>query len=175
MFLADLDCFLTVLCFLPSFADLCWVLLGFAEFSYCWGRAKRASKASERSSLALCLGFPWLPMLSLAHPCFFLLLSLASLLCMVSGIFFWMVLWHFPHLLSLLFLTAPRLLLFSPFKVVPTFLKEVRASRSLAKTGLKKPSVNKEISLLRIRRQGKKDVARRRYVETRGKLVFEAQ
>ena len=55
---ADLGCFLAVFGFLLSFADLCWVLLGFAEFSYCWGRAKRASKASERSSLALCLGFP---------------------------------------------------------------------------------------------------------------------
>ena len=55
---ADLGCFLVVFGFLLSFADLCWVLLGFAEFSYCWGRAKRASKASERSSLALCLGFP---------------------------------------------------------------------------------------------------------------------
>ena len=71
----------------PAFSRLCWPLLGFNACYYCWGRAKRASKASERSSLMLSLGFPCLPMLLLAHPCF-LLLSVASLLCMLSGIFF---------------------------------------------------------------------------------------
>ena len=71
----------------PAFSRLCWPLLGFNACYYCWGRAKRASKASERSSLVLSLGFPCLPMLLLAHPCF-LLLSVASLLCMLSGIFF---------------------------------------------------------------------------------------
>ena len=70
-----------------AFAGLCWLLLGFNACYYCWGRAKRASKASERSSLMLSLGFPCLPMLLLAHPCF-LLLSVVSLLCMLSGIFF---------------------------------------------------------------------------------------
>ena len=53
-----------------AFAGLCWPLLGFNACYYCWGRAKRASKASERSSLVLSLGFPCLPMLLLAHPCF---------------------------------------------------------------------------------------------------------
>ena len=53
-----------------AFAGLCWLLLGFNACYYCWGRAKRASKASERSSLMLSLGFPCLPMLLLAHPCF---------------------------------------------------------------------------------------------------------
>ena len=70
-----------------AFAGLCWSLLGFTACYYCWGRAKRASKASERSSLVLSLGFPCFPMLLLAHACF-LLLSVASLLCMLSGIFF---------------------------------------------------------------------------------------
>ena len=70
-----------------AFVGLWWPLLGFNACYYCWGRAKRASKASERSSLVLSLGFPCLPMLLLAHPCF-LLLSVASLLCMLSGIFF---------------------------------------------------------------------------------------
>ena len=70
-----------------GFASLCWPLQGFNACYYCWGRAKRASKASERSSLVLSLGFPCLPMLSLAYSCF-LLLSVASLLCMLSGTFF---------------------------------------------------------------------------------------
>ena len=51
----------------------CWVwLAGLVFFAYCHcvGRAKRASKASERSSPVLALGFPCLPMLSLAYHCF---------------------------------------------------------------------------------------------------------
>ena len=50
---------------------------------HCWGRAKRASKASERSSLVLALGFPCLPMLSLAYPCFHL--SCIPLLCLLCS------------------------------------------------------------------------------------------
>ena len=63
MFFADLDCFLTVFGFLPGFADLCWVLLGFAAFLIAGGerseRAKRASEALWR--------FLWV---SLDYPCF---------------------------------------------------------------------------------------------------------
>ena len=44
---------------LLAFAGLCWPLLGFNACYYCWGRAKRASKASERSSLVLALGLAW--------------------------------------------------------------------------------------------------------------------
>ena len=69
-----------------AFSGFCRPLLGLSACYYCGGRAKRASKASERSSLMLSLGFPCLPLLSLAYPCF-LLLSVASILCMLFGIF----------------------------------------------------------------------------------------
>ena len=94
-----------------AFAGLCWPLLGFNACYYCWGRAKRASKASERSSLVLSLGFPCLPVLSLAYPCF-LLLVVALLLCMLFGIFFEWMLVVFPHSFFKLFLAARCLLLF---------------------------------------------------------------
>ena len=63
MFFADLGCFLTVVGFLPGFADLCWVLLGFTAFLIAGGeRSKRAKRASEALWCLL-----WV---SRAHPCF---------------------------------------------------------------------------------------------------------
>ena len=62
-------------------------------------------------------------------------------------------------------------------------LNKYRASRSLAKTGFvcRRPAdflgglLNKEISLLRIRWRGKKDVVIRRYVEMLAKVIVEAR
>ena len=76
LFLAVGGCF--------KFVEFCWDLMGFAN-CYCVGRAKRASKASERSSLVLALGFPCLPMLSLAYPCFLLRRLLDNGLLAVSS------------------------------------------------------------------------------------------
>ena len=97
--------------------------------------ASEASEQSERAKLSDAFsGFPLLthafvgaPLLSLAFCCF------ASL----------HVVWHFllsgtlafPHLFSLLFLAVLAFFRFLSFYLVPTFLKEDRASRSLAKTG----------------------------------------
>ena len=69
----------------PAFSRLSWALLVFAGL--CWALTRVIIAGGERSSLVLSLGFPCLPLLSLAHPCF-LWLSVASLLCMLSGIFF---------------------------------------------------------------------------------------
>ena len=107
-----------------GFAGLCWHLLGFNACYYCRGRAKRASKASERSSLVLSLGFPCLPLLSLAYPCF-LLLSVASLLCMLSGNRFE---WYFgiPSLIlySVSGCSLPSFV-FSRFTLCQHFLKKI--------------------------------------------------
>ena len=100
----------------------CW-----AWFFNCVGRAKRASKASERSSLVLALGFPCLPMPSLAYPCFVLCRFLCStMVC----------------LLSLLSLALPCVTCFNSPKTISLLLLHasttlicLRASRSLAKTG----------------------------------------
>ena len=79
LFLVTLSC-----CGMFLLNVACW-----AWFFNCVGRAKRASKASERSSLVLALGFPCLPMLSLAYPCFHL--SCIPLLCLLCSC----LLWHF--------------------------------------------------------------------------------
>ena len=68
MFCADLDCFLFVFGFLLSFADLCWILLGFAELSYCWGRAKLSGAFSGFPLITH--AFAVVPLLSLAFSCF---------------------------------------------------------------------------------------------------------
>ena len=75
LFLVTLSC-----CGMFLLNVACW-----AWFFNCVGRAKRASKASERSSLVLALGFPCLPMLSLAYPCFLLRRLLDNGLLAVSS------------------------------------------------------------------------------------------
>jgi hypothetical protein len=68
-----------------AFPGLSQPFLAFAGF--CWVLTRVIIAGGERSALVLSLGFPFLPMLLLAHACF-LLLSVASILCMLSGIFF---------------------------------------------------------------------------------------
>ena len=106
---------------LLSFADLCWVLLGSAELSYCGGRAERASEASERSSLVLSVGFLGLPMHSLAYPCFLLLRFSA---CYLAFSFEW-----YPGTPSLTLPSVPGCSLpsygFSCFTLCQRFLKKI--------------------------------------------------
>ena len=85
----------------------CWAW--FFAYCYCVGRAKRASKASERSSLVLALGFPCLPCFLLRR---FLCSTMVCLLSLLSLALPCVTCFNSPKTISLLLLHASITLTF---------------------------------------------------------------
>ena len=120
--------------FSPSlaFAGLCWVL---TRVIIAGGeRSERAKRASEAlwCFLWVSLAYPCFRWRTLAFSCLLLLCFFACCLAFSLNGCWW---YSLTHSLSCFWLLVAFFCSFS-FHPVPTFLKEDRASRSLAKTGL---------------------------------------